>query len=190
MVKSKKAKLAVFFFLFFLFRLSFSVNSNTINKFSEKAFFTLIIRNYEKLFSMFYIPSNYDKTDRENDREAIVNGLKYIIEQIGEIKSFYKVNEINEKFYKFSLYPGLFEEIQNKEGVLSVFKVEFTEFVSAYIGFEILKVNSKFYLKKVIFLLPQQNSESIGIIQRVVKYMLDMSDKQAKREKKEKNENI
>jgi len=100
------------------------------------------------------------------------------------------VNKIDEMFYKFAIYPGPFEEIQNKKGFLSVFKVEFEKFGSGYIGFEILKVNSKIYLKKVIFLLPQQNSESLGIIQRVVKYMLDMSYKQSKREKKGKDENI
>jgi len=183
MIKSKKVKLAIFFFLFFPFRLSFSMNSD-IDKFSENAFFTFITKNYEEIFSMFYMPSDYNKTDRENDREAIVNGLKYIMGQLGEIKSFYRVTKINEMFYKFAIYPGPFEEIQNKKGFLNVFKVEFTKFGSGYIGFESLEINSKLYLKKVIFLLPQQNSESIGIIQRVVKYMLDMSDKQSKREKK------
>lgn len=172
------------------FKYSFSLSSNDINKFSEKAFFTLITGNYEKLFSMFYIPSDYDKTDRENDREAVIRGIKYVMGQLGEIKSFYRVTKIDEMFYKFAIYPGPFEEIQNKKGFLNVFKVEFAKFGSGYIGFESLGINSKLYLKKVIFLLPQQNSESIGIIQRVVKYMLDMSDKQSKREKKGKDENI
>ncbi len=187
-----KSKIFVIYFSLIVcfFKYSFSLNSNDINKFSEKAFFTFITGSYEKIFSMFYIPSDYDKTNRENDREAIVNGLKYIMGQLGEIKSFYRVTKIDEMFYKFAIYPGPFEEIQNKKGFLNVFKVEFEKFGSGYIGFESLRINSKLYLKKVIFLLPQKNSKSIRIIQRVVKYMLNMSNKQSKREKEGKDENI
>ncbi len=82
------------------------ISLDEIDSFSKKLIFEIVGGEYEQIFKNFYIPENYQETNLKNDKEAILEGLEFIINQLGEIKNFKKIDKIEGKFYNLSLKPG------------------------------------------------------------------------------------
>lgn len=166
--------------LYLLFLWGFSYGKNW-HDFGEKAIFTFITNDYEKLFSMFYIPPGYEKNkkeDFENDREAIVEWGKFIAKKFGNIKSFSEVNKIDQRFFKFAINPGPFKELKYKTGKFVIYNVQFSNYGNGYIAFEIINIGDNLYLKSVVLILPENNPKTNEFYEELFKFMINLAKKQ------------
>ncbi|MCM8785814.1 MAG: hypothetical protein NC827_00545 [Candidatus Omnitrophica bacterium] len=159
------------------------VSVNEINNFSQKLIFEIAGGEYEQIFKSFYIPENYGEKNLRNDREAILKGLEFIINQLGEIKYFKKIDKIEEKSRDISLKLGPFEEIENLKSLFTTYRIDFKNFGNAYIFFEIIEKENKIFLKKIGFMLPEQNKKTPQILQSVLNFFSNLASQQSKREK-------
>ena len=160
---------------------SFAFSSPDIIQFSVTFMGKLGVKDYEGVFEDFYIPSDYTEKNIKEDKEAITEMIKFIIEkQVGEIKRFSIINKIEEKFITFSCATGPSEEIEKLKKTPVIFEVEFSEFGRGYIIMEIGKKKEKFKVTKLIFCLPSSNPKSVSVVQNCFSLMMKIAQKQGK----------
>ena len=167
--------------LFLLFLSSFAFSSPDIIQFSITFMGKLAIKDYEGVFEDFYIPSDYTEKNIKDDREAITEGIKFMIEkQVGEIKKFSIINKIEEKFITFSYSTGPSEEIEKLKKIPVIFEVEFSKFGHGYIIMKVGKKKEKFKITELIFCFPSSNQKSVSIVQNCFSFMMRIAEKQRK----------
>lgn len=160
---------------------SFVFSSPNIKQFSITFMGKLGVKDYNGIFEDFYIPPDYTEKNIRDDREAITEGIKFIIEkQVGEIKRFISINKIEEKFITISYSTGPSEEIKKLKKVPVIFKVEFSKFGSGYIVMKITKEKDKFKITDLIFCLPSSNPKSAPVVQNWLYFMMRIAEKQGK----------
>ncbi|HOK55910.1 MAG TPA: hypothetical protein PKV21_04630 [bacterium] len=173
--------------LFFLILTGFLSSVFSQNKKLEEAslniLFNFTAEKYEEVFNSFYLPENYDEKNFKNDKEAITKGLEFIIEKLGDIRNFSKVNSTEKEIIALSLKTGPFEEIENLKSYLSIYKVNFEKFGNAYISFEFIEKKEEYFLKKIEFLFPIQNNKSLSINKEIQQFFIDLALKQKKTDK-------
>ncbi|MCM8832388.1 MAG: hypothetical protein NC816_00465 [Candidatus Omnitrophica bacterium] len=115
------------------------ISLDEIDSFSKELIFEIVGGEYEQIFKNFYIPENYQETNLKNDKEAILEGLEFIINQLGEIKNF-KGRRLGDRY-------NLKRKIFKIYLFIKIYYLEINKFV-LYIHFHLifLHINSSYFL--------------------------------------------
>jgi hypothetical protein len=184
MKRQKCAMFIIFLVMAFLNGQSSIAGSKelSLEKFANVAMSRIQADNFENLFKDFYLPPEYSDIDRENDREAIIAGLRELFgRQLGPLNSFSKIESLDQETVNLLLATGT-KQTRSLPSVDLIYKADFRGFGEGYVIIGIHERNNTLLLKYIAVGLPLSNPKSMKIGREFANFMIDIATEQQKRE--------
>jgi len=146
-----------------------------LDEFGNQIMDKLVNSEYCSIFSDYYIPANYTDQEIENDRKAIIGGLKEILEnQLGQISAYSKIDKIPEDIFVFYIASGTRQTAKTSRSMELSYKTTFLRYGAGYVTIGICKEFNKSKINYISFGLPKSNAQSKVIIENVYRYFKKM----------------
>lgn len=153
-----------------------------LESFSSQTMDKIKNADFESLFNDFYLPKGYTEDDTQKDKEAIIAGLRELIQnKTGVLEEFSSVGAVAEKLIMINISTGSPQTTGNLPSTDLFYKVMFKEFGYGYITIGCYKEGDKLFIKNIIVGLPVSNPYSMGIAQDFGRFMMNMAVEQQKR---------
>jgi len=130
--------------------------------------------DYEGFFNGLYLPASYKNEQILQDKEAITQGLKYILEEkLGVIVSFERVNRFQKDVVAITLWAGdptgasPFEDFD-----FLFYQVQFAFIGQGYIVLKMPQDYETNIIKDITFALPGKNLINDQLYQDIMSYLM------------------
>ena len=176
---------AIVFFLFiqpfFVKQLLAQLADPKLEAFSAQALDKIKNADFDSLFNDFYIPKENTAKDTDNDKEAIVSGLKeLILNQLGTFEDFSSISSIAEKVYTLNMITGSPQTTGKIPSTNLFYKVTFAKFGNGYIAIGVYSGREKLLIKDITIELPISNPKSEEIVKTFEMFMMNIAAEQQK----------
>ncbi|MFA5338823.1 MAG: fibronectin type III domain-containing protein [Candidatus Omnitrophota bacterium] len=152
-----------------------------LEAFSAQAMNKIKNADFNNLFNDLYIPKENTAKDTENDKEAIVSGLRELIQnKLGMPKDFSNINSVAENALTISMATGSPQTTGKIPSTNLFYKVTFPKFGHGYIAIGVYSGSDKLYIKDITIELPISNPKSGEIVKTFEIFMMDIAAKQQK----------